>query len=86
MSYFRITLHRSAIGLPQRTRGVLAALGLRKRTQTVFHPVSPQSAGMILKVKELVRVSEVDRALSPLEMREERRPEPGFWVEKAVPR
>ncbi|KAK9416219.1 hypothetical protein SUNI508_01636 [Seiridium unicorne] len=45
MSFFRITLHRSAIGLPERTRGVLAALGLRKRTQTVFHPVSPQFAG-----------------------------------------
>ncbi|KAI2632498.1 hypothetical protein GGS26DRAFT_556202 [Hypomontagnella submonticulosa] len=86
MSYFRITLHRSSIGLPQRTRGVLAALGLRKRSQTVFHPVSPQSAGMILKVKELVKVKEVDRALSPAEIRAERRPEAGFWVEKAVPR
>ncbi|KAI1802746.1 hypothetical protein F4811DRAFT_528279 [Daldinia bambusicola] len=86
MSYFRITLHRSAIGLPQRTRGVLAALGLRKRSQTVFHPVSAQAAGMILKVKELVKVSEVDRALTPKEMREERKPEPGFWIEKAVPR
>lgn len=86
MSFFRITLHRSAIGLPRRTRGVLAALGLRKRSQTVFHPVSPQSAGMILKVKELVKVAEVDRALSPKEMRDERRPEPGFWIEKAVPR
>ncbi|KAK7920616.1 hypothetical protein PG985_008638 [Apiospora marii] len=85
-SYFRITLHRSAIGLPERTRGVLAALGLRKRSQTVFHPVEPQFAGMILKVKELVRVSEVDRALSPKELREERRPERGFWLEKAVPR
>lgn len=86
MSFFRITLHRSAIGLPRRTRGVLAALGLRKRSQTVFHPVSPQSAGMILKVKELVKVDEVDRALTPKEMRDERRPEPGFWIEKAVPR
>ncbi|KAK6824693.1 hypothetical protein PG990_003944 [Apiospora arundinis] len=85
-SYFRITLHRSAIGLPERTRGVLAALGLRKRSQTVFHPVSPQFAGMIMKVKELVRVREVDRALSPKELREERRPERGFWLEKAVPR
>ncbi|KAK7978016.1 39S ribosomal protein L33- mitochondrial [Apiospora sp. TS-2023a] len=85
-SYFRITLHRSAIGLPERTRGVLAALGLRKRSQTVFHPVEPQFAGMIMKVKELVRVSEVDRALSPKELREERRPERGFWLEKAVPR
>ena len=86
MSFFRITLHRSAIGLPQRTHGVLAALGLRKRNQTVFHPVSPQFAGMIMKVKELVRVEEVDRALTPAEMRAERRPDPGFWLEKAVPR
>ncbi|KAL7624161.1 39S ribosomal protein L33, mitochondrial [Parahypoxylon ruwenzoriense] len=86
MSFFRITLHRSAIGLPQRTRGVLAALGLRKRTQTVFQPVSAQAAGMIMKVKELVKVEEVDRALSPKELRDERRPEPGFWIEKAVPR
>ncbi|KAK7948711.1 mitochondrial 54S ribosomal protein uL30m [Apiospora aurea] len=85
-SYFRITLHRSAIGLPERTRGALAALGLRKRSQTVFHPVEPQFAGMIMKVKELVRVSEVDRALTPKELREERRPERGFWLEKAVPR
>ncbi|KAK8086540.1 hypothetical protein PG994_001514 [Apiospora phragmitis] len=85
-SYFRITLHRSAIGLPERTRGALAALGLRKRSQTVFHPVEPQFAGMIMKVKELVRVQEVDRPLSPRELREERRPERGFWLEKAVPR
>ncbi|ETS78678.1 hypothetical protein PFICI_08531 [Pestalotiopsis fici W106-1] len=81
MAFFRVTLHRSAIGLPERTRGVLAALGLRKRTQTVYHPVSPQFAGMIYKVKELVKVQEVDRALTPKEMREERRPERGFYLE-----
>ncbi|ROT42447.1 ribosomal protein L30 [Sodiomyces alkalinus F11] len=86
MSYFRITLHRSAIGLPKRTRGVLAALGLRRRTQTVFHPVSPDFAGMIMKVKELVRVEEVDRALTKDEVKASRRPERGFWVEKPVPR
>ena len=82
MPFFRITLHRSAIGLPERTRGVLMSLGLRKRTQTVYHPVSPQFAGMIMKVKELVRVEEVDRALSAEEQRAERRPDPGFWVER----
>ncbi|KAI0162821.1 ribosomal protein L30, ferredoxin-like fold domain-containing protein [Pestalotiopsis sp. NC0098] len=81
MAFFRVTLHRSAIGLPERTRGVLAALGLRKRTQTVYHPVSPQFAGMIYKVKELVKVQEVDKALTPKEMREERRPERGFYLE-----
>ncbi|KAK0639367.1 hypothetical protein B0T16DRAFT_339152 [Cercophora newfieldiana] len=81
MSWFRITLHRSAIGLPERTRGVLSALGLRKRQQVVFHPVSAQFAGMILKVKELVKVEEVDRPLSAAEVKAERTPEPGFWVE-----
>ncbi|GJD04648.1 Ribosomal protein L30 [Colletotrichum higginsianum IMI 349063] len=86
MSFFRITLHRSAIGLPKSTRGVLDALGLHRRSQTVFHPVSPQFAGMILKVKELVRVEEVDRAMSQTELRELRRPDPGFYVEKAVAR
>lgn len=86
MSFFRITLHRSAIGLPERTRGVLAALGLRRRMQTVFHPVEPQFAGMIMKVKELVRVEEVDKALSKAEVKRARTPEKGFYVEKAVPR
>ncbi|EKJ76747.1 hypothetical protein FPSE_02933 [Fusarium pseudograminearum CS3096] len=86
MSFFRITLHRSAIGLPERTRGVLAALGLRRRMQTVFHPVHPQFAGMILKVKELVRVEEVDRVLSQREVKAARTPDAGFYVEKAVPR
>ena len=81
MSYFRITLRRSGIGLPQRTRGVLAALGLRRRQQTVYQPVSPQSAGMIMRVKELVDVAEADRAPSSREMRDARRPDPGFWVE-----
>ncbi|KAK4462448.1 hypothetical protein QBC42DRAFT_251507 [Cladorrhinum samala] len=86
MSYFRITLHRSAIGLPKRTRGVLAALGLHKRSQVVYHPVEPQFAGMIMKVKELVRVDEVDKKLSKWEVHMERKPDPGFYVESAVRR
>lgn len=86
MAFFRITLHRSAIGLPARTRGVLRALGLRRRTQTVFHPVEPQFAGMILKVKELVRVQEVERALDKAQVKAERTPDTGFYVERAVPR
>ena len=86
MPYFKITLMRSGIGLPTRTNGVLRALGLRKRLRTVFHPVSPQIAGYIMKVKELVAVSEVDSPLTRREMMERRRPDPGFWVEKAMPR
>lgn len=85
-SYFRITLQRSAIGLPTRTRGVLAALGLHRRCQTVFHPVEPQFAGMVMKVKELVRVDEVDRPLSAAEIKASRTPDRGFWLEKKVVR
>ncbi|XWX01839.1 hypothetical protein V2A60_009868 [Cordyceps javanica] len=81
MSYFRVTLHRSAIGLPERTRGVLAALGLRRRMQTVFHPAEPQFAGMIFRVKELVRVAEVEGALTKREVRAARTPDAGFYVE-----
>lgn len=82
MSFFKITLIRSAIGLPRKTQGVLVALGLRKRMRTVFHPVSPQVAGQILKVKELVAVSEVEKALTSAEMREMRKPDPGYYIEK----
>lgn len=84
MSYFKITLHRSAIGLPRRTHGVLMALGLRRRNQTVFHPVKPDFAGMIMKVKEIVRVEAVDRALTKAEMKALRTPPTGYWVETAA--
>lgn len=79
-------LHRSAIGLPLRTRNVLKSLGLRRRTQTVFHPVDKQFAGMIMKVKELVRVSEVETKLTQAEVKAARTPDTGFVVERAVPR
>jgi len=80
--YFRITLLRSAIGLPLKTRGVLGALGLTKRMKTVYIPVSPTCAGHIMRVKELVDVEEVDRPKTIQEMRAERRPERGYWVER----
>lgn len=86
MSYFRITLQRSAIGLPKRVQGVLMALGLRRRMKTVFHPVSPQVAGHIMKVKELISVSEVEKPLTQAELRKERQPDPGYYLERAVPR
>lgn len=83
-SYFRITLIRSAIGLPSKSAKVLRALGLRKRMATVFHPVTPATAGQIMRVKELVAVSEVDRALTKGEVKGERVPDSGFWVERRV--
>jgi hypothetical protein len=47
----------------------------------VYQPVSTHIAGMIMKVKELVDVQEVDRALTKGEVKAARRPDPGFWVE-----
>jgi ribosomal protein L30 len=86
MAYFKITLIRSAIGLPKPTRGVLHALGLKKRMRTVYHPVSPDVAGQIMRVKELVAVSEVDTALTQAEQRALRKPHPGYYIETAAPR
>ncbi len=80
--FFRITLLRSAIGLPARSTGVLKALGLHRRIKTVYHPVTPDVAGQVFAVKELVDVQEVDRALSDREMKELRQPDSGFYVER----
>ena len=86
MAFFRITLHRSGIGMPERTRGVLSALGLHRRSQTVFHPVTPHFAGMIMKVKELVRVEEVAHRMSKAELKASRTPDKGFYLESGVKR
>lgn len=83
LTYFRITLLRSAIGLPRRSTDVLKALGLKKRMATVFHPVSPSVAGQIMRVKELVSVQEVEQALTKQQVHLERKPDPGYYVEKS---
>jgi large subunit ribosomal protein L30 len=83
-TFFRITLIRSAIGLPSKSLNVLKALGLRKRMATVFHPVTPDVAGQIMKVKELVAVSEVDQAMTKAEVHQARVPEKGFYVESKM--
>lgn len=81
-TYFRITLMRSAIGLPLRQNMVLHALGLKKRMATVFYPVSQDVAGQIMKVKELVSVQEVDEPLTKAQVHLQRKPDPGYYVEK----
>lgn len=49
---------------------------------TVFHQVSPAVAGQIMKVKELIAVSEVDRPLTKAEVKSERKPDSGFYIER----
>ena len=55
----RITQVRSQIGQSERHRGTLRALGLGKIGKSVEHQESPQVAGMLRKVRHLVKVDEV---------------------------
>lgn len=55
----RITQVRSAIGQTQRHRGTLRALGLGRIGRSAERVESPQVAGMLRKVRHLVKVEEV---------------------------
>jgi large subunit ribosomal protein L30 len=52
----KITQVRSQIGQTQRHRGTLRALGLGKIGRTAEHKESPEVAGMLRKVRHLVRI------------------------------
>ena len=56
----RITQVRSQIGQSERHRGTLRALGLGKIGRTAEHPEGPEVAGMLRKVRHLVRVEDED--------------------------
>jgi len=58
----KITQLRSTIGCKQNQRATLKSLGLRKIRQTVEKPDTPQIRGMILTVRHLVTVEEVNSA------------------------
>lgn len=59
-NYYRITLKRSVIGLPEETRAATKTLGLFRLHQTTYKPVNAGNAGLILKLKELVKVELTD--------------------------
>ena len=79
--FWKVTLVRSGIGLSKRRNDTLVALGLRKRFRTVYKPVNPQVAGLLLRVKELIKLELVDEVETKEEMREKRRPTKGYVVE-----
>ena len=56
MTKVRITQVRSQIGETGKHRGTLRALGLRRIGQTVEHDETPVLAGMLRKVRHLVRI------------------------------
>lgn len=55
----KITQTRSEIGQTGKHRGTLRALGLGRIGRSVERPESPELAGMLRKVRHLVRVEEV---------------------------
>jgi large subunit ribosomal protein L30 len=58
MSKVRVTQVRSQIGQSQRHRGTLRALGLGKIGRTVEHEDGPVLAGMLRKVRHLVKIED----------------------------
>ena len=54
----KITQVRSQIGQTERHRGTLRALGLGKIGRSAEHQESPQLAGMLRKVRHLVKVED----------------------------
>ncbi len=58
MARVKITQVRSKIGQSERHRGTLRALGLGKIGRSAEHDESPVLAGMLRKVRHLVKVEE----------------------------
>jgi len=56
MAKVTITQVKSQIGQSERHRGTLRALGLGKIGRTAEHEESPVLAGMLRKVRHLVRI------------------------------
>ena len=81
-THFKITLRRSAIALGEKKQGTLKALGLHRRMQTVYHRHSPEAAGKILHVKELLEVENVPEELvrTKQQQRQERKADRGYKV------
>jgi large subunit ribosomal protein L30 len=58
MAKVKVTQVRSHIGQTQRHRGTLRALGLGKIGRTAEHEEGPVLAGMLRKVRHLVKVED----------------------------
>lgn len=81
-THFKITLRRSAISLGDAIKGTLVSLGIHRRFQTVYHRHSPEVAGKILRVKELVEVENVPENLvrTKQQQRQDRKAPRGYKV------
>jgi large subunit ribosomal protein L30 len=78
----RIELIKSPIANVPRNRATVAALGLRKMRQVVYHEDNPAIRGMIHKVKHLLLVETVDEA--PVKTPRVAKPKPTATAKPAV--
>ncbi|KAG5645358.1 hypothetical protein DXG03_006420 [Asterophora parasitica] len=81
-THYKITLRRSAISLGDKIKGTLISLGIHRRMQTVYHRHTPEAAGKILRVKELVEVHNVpaSQVRTASEQRLERKAKRGYKI------
>ena len=59
MAKIKVTQIRSKIGMPERQKKILAALGIKKMHQTVEHEATPQVMGMVTKIQHLLKVENI---------------------------
>jgi large subunit ribosomal protein L30 len=78
--FFKISLKRSTIGLAPDYRAAARTLGLHRSHQTVYRPADSTTAGLILKLKELVKVENVASIPTSAEINAARRAPRGYQV------
>jgi large subunit ribosomal protein L30 len=61
MAQVRIKLVRSLIGVPEKHRKIIRALGLRKSNSEITKVDNPSIRGMIFKVQHLVDVERIEK-------------------------
>jgi large subunit ribosomal protein L30 len=60
MAKIRITQVKSKNGKPERQKRTLEALGIRKLNHSVEHEATPQILGMVVKIRHLVKVENIE--------------------------
>ena len=84
MVFYKVTLSRSLIGMPEISKNIVKSIGLGKRGSVVYRRATPAIAGSIARVKELVSVELSEHMVTKEQERESRKSNPGFIVEKRV--
>jgi large subunit ribosomal protein L30 len=59
MDKAKITQIKSGIGRPKRQKDTLVALGFKRMNQSIEVVMTPQVAGMVDKVKHLLKIEEL---------------------------